>query len=129
MPESETAEETAQRVVAALGRVKMRQAGYDEGTLQDEIEREFASSGFDFRREAKIGPKCRPDFMVSGVVVEVKKGRPDRRAVERQLERYAACPEAEALVLVIERSMPLPEAIRDKPVHVVSVNANWGIAI
>ena len=59
-----------------------------------------SAAGLPAVHEALLAPGCRIDYLVGGVGVEIKKGRPDPAALRRQLDRYAACQGVEALVVL-----------------------------
>jgi hypothetical protein len=50
----------------------------------------------------------------------IEEARYGKRAIYRQLERYAAQPQIAALILVTGTAMGLPAAIGGKPVFIVS---------
>ncbi len=82
-----------------------------------------------FLHEERLGPRCRIDFLAGTVGIEVKKGKPERRQLLRQLERYALSPRVEALVVLVERKANLPGEILQKPCVTLSMNRLWGIAL
>lgn len=82
-----------------------------------------------FLHEERLAPRCRVDFLAGTVGIEIKKGRPQRRQLLHQLERYAASPRIEALVVLAERAADLPNEILGKPCVVISLNRLWGIAL
>ena len=62
-------------------------------------------------------------------VIEIKKGKPVRRAVMEQAARYLESGQLEGLLLVVERSANLPGRILGKPVVVLGLNRLWGVAL
>jgi hypothetical protein len=79
-----------------------------------------------YQREHRFGPGERVDFFVAGrIAVEVKQRRAKAAPTLRQLERYAAYPEVEVLVLVTGWSMDLPAEVNGKPLHIVSLGRSW----
>lgn len=117
-----------QDVVFALSAVRVTKAGQSESALHDALAEALTTARIGFRREHAFGPRCRADLWVDGILIEVKKGRPTSAEVWAQLTRYAEQPAVRGLILVLERSMKLAPAINGKPVAVVSLHANWGIA-
>jgi len=102
-----------------------------ESQVVDAIRKEFRRADLSFEEEVTVAPRCRVDFVVEGAVaVEVKKGKPNSRVVSGQIERYAAAPMVEGVVLVSERGLidHLEEA-HGKPVRYVALAKNWGIAL
>lgn len=98
-----------------------------EAAIQRGIEElftvEFGEAGF--RREARLSPADRPDFMIGGVAIEVKHNRAVKGATLRQLARYAAHDEVTALILVTGRAMDMPALIGLKPLHIVALGRAW----
>lgn len=79
--------------------------------------------------EVRLAPRCRIDLMCGSVGVEIKRGAVDKARVRQQLARYAACEQVEALILVTEKTVPLPRSMNGKPVRLVCLNRLWGIAL
>jgi hypothetical protein len=85
---------------------------------------------FTFEREYKLGSRSRVDFMITGgVIIEVKKGKPNKAEVIKQLTRYAAYPEVTAIILVVETSLTIPRELLGKPCVSFGLNKLWGIAL
>lgn len=85
-------------------------------------------------REARLSPGDVPDFMVGpgirfglcpAVAVEVKIKGAEKRAIYRQLERYAKHPFVTGLVLATGVSMGLPAFIEDTPAYQVNLARGW----
>ena len=74
-------------------------------------------------------PACRIDFLAEGVGIEVKKGRPVRATVLKQVARYLACEQVDALILVSEKEIRLPATVGGKPVKTLSLSRFWGVAL
>ena len=79
--------------------------------------------------EVRLAPRCRIDLMCGSVGVEIKRGAVDKARVRQQLARYAACEQVAALILVTEKTVPLPRSMNGKPVRLVCLNRLWGIAL
>lgn len=117
------------RVLAALGGIRAPIVP-DERLLQDLVGEALAAAGIPFEREARIAPRCRVDFLCEGgVAIEVKRGKPRAAALLPQLRRYAACERVEAIVLAVERTARVPDAVGGKPCVLFGLNRLWGIAI
>lgn len=86
-------------------------------------------AGISCAHEYRLAPRCRIDFLAGRVGIEVKKGRPPRAALMRQLRRYLDSGEIDALVVVTQRAVSLPGAIGGKQVHLLSLNRLWGVAL
>ena len=87
------------------------------------------ADGIEFSHEYRLAPRCRIDFKAGSVGIEVKKGRPNARELERQLRRYLESEELKALVVVMQRAVYVPERIAGKPVYLISLNRLWGVAL
>ena len=119
---------TAEQVLLALTAIRAPQAQdeYDlHGLTADALQR----ADIEFRHEAPLAPRCRIDFLCGTVGIEIKRGRPERRAVEKQLRRYAGTGRLTALILLSEKTSPaLPGFVDGIPVYPVSLLKLWGIA-
>lgn len=102
----------------------------EEFDLQNKIAATLASAGISFIREYQLGPKNRVDFLTGdGIAIEVKKGKPNKRQVNKQLERYTAFEEVEGIILVVEKNLDTPKEINGKPCISFGLNKLWGIAL
>lgn len=122
-------QEDFQSVFAALKAVRLLQAGLEEAAIRDALSETLVRAGIEHCCEFVFSPHCRADLWVSGIVVEVKKQRPVRASFEAQVKRYAEKENVRGLIVVLERSIQLPRCIAGKPVAVLSLNAQWGIAL
>ncbi len=103
---------------------------YNERELYALVARALEDAGIPFEREARIGPRCRVDFLCeSGVALEVKRGKPCASQLLLQLRRYAACERVEALVVVVERAAYAPQTVGGKPCRVFGLNRLWGVTV
>ena len=118
----------ATSILAALESVRAP-AQPGEYDLHSLISAALSGAGISCAHELRLAPRCRIDFFAEGVGIEVKKGRPDRNALAGQIARYLASAEVEALVVVTQRAVPLPESIGGKRVRLVSLNRLWGVAL
>ena len=100
-----------------------------EMDIHQMVAQRLNEAGLPFVHEAKLGPGCRIDYLVDKIGIEIKKGKPDAAAVKKQLMRYAACDGVEAIVLLTQRSVSVPESVLGKPVHVIVLNQLWGVAL
>ena len=120
--------EEISRILSIISTVRIRKV-MEEQEIQDAIEHAFQERGILYEREAKVAPRCRLDFLSSGVAVEVKKRRPEKAKLIAQITRYARLDAIKAIIVVLERSIGLPPTICGKPVQVVSFNSLWGVAL
>ena len=117
-----------ERIIAALSRLRapLQQGEYDLHRLvMDALD----ASGIPFAHEVKLAPRCRIDLMCGGVGIEIKRGKVEKTRILQQLTRYAGCEAVEGLILVTEKTVPVPHAIAGKPVRLICLNRLWGIAL
>ncbi len=116
------------RICEALGTLRMP-AMPEEYDIHDQIAAALMAHSLNYEHEYRLAPRCRIDFRVGRVGIEVKKGRPSTRELTRQLRRYLTSEALDAAVVVMQWSVPLPETIEGKPVCVFSLNRLWGVAL
>ena len=107
-------------------RVPIQQGEYD---LHHLVAEALTAHGIASVHEAPLGPRCRIDLLCGTVGIEIKRGKPNRTQLLRQLTRYAECEAVSCLIVVAERSVDLPRTLRGKPVRVLCLNRLWGIAL
>lgn len=116
------------RIERALARLRMR-AVASEYELHEKIGAALSEGGFTVRHEVMISPRCRIDFVVGRVGLEIKRGRPQRSRLVEQAGRYLASNEIDGLILIVEKNITLPDTIQKKPVRVVGLQKLWGVAL
>lgn len=117
-----------EKVYEALSvlRAPLQQGEYDLHRLvMDALD----AAGIPWAHEVPLAPRCRIDLMCGGVGIEVKRGAVDKARILRQLTRYAACPRVTGLILVTEKTVPVPHTLCGKPVRLLCLNRLWGIAL
>ena len=120
---------TAEEVLLALSSIRAPRP-QDEYDLHGLVAAALQEAGIEFRHEAPLAPRCRIDFLCDTVGIEIKRGRPDRIPVEKQLRRYADSGKITALVLLSEKALPaMPGFVGGGPVYPVSLHKLWGIAM
>ena len=82
-----------------------------------------------WEHEVRLAPRCRIDLMCGSVGIEIKRGAVDKARILQQLTRYAACAQVQGLILVTEKTVPVPRTIHGKPVRLLCLNRLWGIAL
>ena len=119
---------TAEAVLQALGTIRAP-IQTDEYDLHALVAQALFAAGLPCAHEVSLGPRCRIDFTCGSVGIEVKRGKPERARLLAQLQRYAACTQLSALVLVSERAVSLPRQLGGKPLHALCLNRLWGISL
>lgn len=117
-----------EEILSALStlRVPLQQGEYDLHRL---VIAALVARGIPCEHEVPLGPRCRIDLKCGRIGIEMKRGKPARGRLIKQLARYARSEDIDGLILVAERSMDLPHTIGGKPVRVVCLNRLWGIAL
>lgn len=115
-------------IIDALAAVRMP-AQPEEYDIHAQVASALGAAGLEYEHEYKLGPRCRIDFRVGRVGIEVKKGRPATSELTRQLRRYLASDALDAVIVVMQRVTRLPATIGGKPVYIVSLNRLWGVAL
>ena len=101
----------------------------NEYQLHEHIAAALRDGGFVIQHEATLSPRCRIDFLIDGVGIEVKRGKPQKAALLRQCARYLASEQLDALILVLDTSVSLPRELGGKPLITFGLNKLWGIAL
>ena len=117
-----------QAVLNALRELRSPFALY-EADIHGWVASRLTEAGLPFVHEAVIGKGCRIDFLVGGIGVEIKKGKPAAAALLPQLRRYAACEAVTGLIVLTQRSVRLPDALSGKPVRQLTLSQLWGVAL
>ena len=101
----------------------------DEEFIHHKIMDAFDKQGIKYEHEYKLISHKRFDFWLDGIILEVKKKKPSKITLLNQLNRYTKPDKVKAIIVVLEESMDLPKHLNDKPIFVISLKANWGVAI
>jgi len=115
-------------IAAALSAVRMP-AQPEEYDIHAAVARALSDAGLEFEHEYRLGPRNRIDFRVGRIGIEVKKGRPASSELTRQLRRYLESDALDGVIVVTQRVTALPATINGKPVHLISLNRLWGVAL
>lgn len=94
-----------------------------ESQLQAGIAEALERHGLDYRREARLTERDRPDFLCGDVAIEVKTDG-SANDLLRQCTRYCGLPSIRELVVVVSQrylETAIPATLRGKPVVVVNV--------
>lgn len=120
--------EDIKHILFALSTVQIS-TRMDEESIHRKIMDVFDKHIIKYEHEYKLVPHKRFDFWLDGIILEVKKKKPSKITLLNQLNRYTKPDEVKAVIVVLEKSMDLPKHLNNKPIFVVSLNANWGVAI
>ena len=115
-------------VLSALNTIRapIQQGEYDLHRLVMDA---LQAHGIPVAHEVPLAPRCRIDLMCGGVGVEIKRGKVEKARILAQLKKYAECPQVQGLILVTEKTVPVPHTIQGKPVRLICLNRLWGIAL
>ena len=117
-----------ERIIEAISalRAPLQQGEYDLHRLvMDALD----AAAFPWEHEVKLAPRCRIDLMCGSVGIEIKRGKVEKARIIEQLRKYAECPQVQGLILVTEKTVPVPHTINGKPVRLICLNRLWGIAL
>src|SRR4051812_24817436 len=92
-----------------------------EKRAQADLEEAFKRAGIAFEREVRLTDLEIVDFMVEGIGIELKLRQAGKKAVYKQLCRYARHPRVESLLLASNLSMGLPPSIEGKDAYFVKL--------
>ncbi len=128
MNSAEKAKENISVIENAL-RVLLVPATPGEYDLHALISCALENANLSYVHEAKIGKGCRADFMVGNICVEVKKSKPDKNTLLKQVTRYLSADAVHGILVIMQKSVPLPPVIMNKPVRVLSLDKLWGVSL
>ncbi len=115
-----------ERLLAAIRelRAPIERNEYDLHRL---VMQSLAKKGIPCRHEAALAPGSRVDLLCGRIAVELKRGRVQKAALNRQLEKYAATGAVDGIVVVSEQHVSVPEKIGDVWIKAISLFSLWGI--
>ncbi len=116
------------RIADALRCVRVP-AEPEEYDIHAAVAEALEQSGIEFIHECPIAPRCRIDFLAGNIGIEIKKGKPTASTLKKQLERYLSSERLEGLLVVMQSHILLPNMISGKPIQLISLNRNWGVAL
>jgi len=88
----------------------------------------LAMAGLVCEHEKSLGPRCRIDILCGDIGIELKRGKPTKAALVKQLTRYAQTGKLRHIVVVSEHAVDVPESIAGIPLHFISLYKLWGVA-
>ena len=118
----------AQRVLNALRALRAPQP-QDEYDLHGLTAAALQEAEIEFQHEAPLAPRCRIDFLCGRTGIELKRGRPEKNALLRQLRRYAESGKLETLIVISEKEAALPAEIAGVPLYALCLQRLWGLAV
>lgn len=99
-----------------------------EKQTQMDVEHYLRMIEVPFEREKRLSNHDIPDFFIpspeGNLILEVKTRFP-RKAIFRQLERYAEHDVVHGIILLTGTSMGLPNEMNGKPTMIVSLGEGW----
>lgn len=121
-------DESLRRLLCALSALRVPATG-TEYDLHALIAASLERGGFVVSHEAALGPRCRVDFLVGTIGIEVKRGKVERRRLLEQCARYLASDRLSALIVVADKTLRLPDSLCGKPLLSFGLNRLWGVAL
>ena len=115
------------RVLEALRSIRAPLA-IDEYDLHQLARQTLAQHAISCVHEAVLAPRCRIDILCGQIGIEIKRGKPTRSALLKQILRYAQTGKIDAIVVLSEQSVDLPETMEGIPVIMVGLFKLWGIS-
>lgn len=116
-------------ILSVLGELRIGISS-DEFQIQSMVEQALLDHQISFEKEYRLAPGNRIDFYIdSGIGLEVKRGKPNKTQVTKQLQRYASFEEIKAIVLVVDRKVTIPNEIVGKKCILFGLNRLWGVAL
>jgi hypothetical protein len=118
-----------EKVLAALRELRIGVI-QDEYRIQELIEELLIEHDIPYKKEYRLAPRNRIDFFIEGGIgLEVKRGKPNRTLVTKQLQRYASFEEIRTIILVVDRNVNIPSRISGKECILFGLNRLWGVAL
>ena len=101
---------------------------FDEQALHNITLKTLCANGFAPQHEAVLSKNSRADIIVSDICIEIKRGKPNKKALIEQLSRYALSDKVNGFIVIAEKNINLPKSISGKPAKAISLQQLWGIA-
>jgi hypothetical protein len=101
----------------------------NEYQLHQWIAAALRDGGFVVQHEVSLAPRCRIDFLIDSIGIEVKRGKPRKADLLAQCARYLRSERVDALIVVLDTAVSLPRELEGKPLIVFGLNKLWGIAL
>ena len=101
----------------------------EESDIHKLIADALDENGIPFTHETVIGPHRRADFMCGSICIEVKKSKPIKSQLLKQIAGYLACESVTEVIVVSQKRIDLPNKLLGKNVSIVCLDRLWGIAL
>ena len=115
------------KVMAALRDIRAPLV-MDEYDLHQLAQQALAQHAIVCTHEAVLAPRCRIDILCGRIGIEIKRGKPTRSTLLRQLLRYAQTGRLDAIIVLSEQSVDLPDSLEGIPIRMIGLYKLWGIA-
>jgi len=116
-----------ERVLAAVKSLRCP-FSLDEYDLHKMTCEALALAGISCAHEAVIGKRCRIDILCGEIGIELKRGKPTKSVLVKQLTRYAETGKLRHLIVLSEQTVAVPGEICGVQVHFISLFKLWGVA-
>lgn len=120
--------EPMRRLIEAIKTIRCGATATEE-ELHAQVKAALEAAGFAPIHEARLAPRCRIDFLVGDLGIEIKKNRPAPAKLKSQLARYATCTQVAQLLVIAPQGVNLPKEIGGKPVIQIALKRLWGISL
>jgi hypothetical protein len=120
------------RAAQTIRAIRLPAPAGTEAEIVDLIADALVADGHTVRREVRLPRGAgRVDLWVDdGIVVEVKRGKPNTRTLKQQVARYARCVRVRGVIIASERGLlgVHDDTVDGTPVVYVALSAAWGVA-
>lgn len=110
-------------IVRMLQRYKIRTD--NEFEVQQQVEQIFKSNGVDYKREFRLSPKDRIDFLVDSIGIEIKVHGWSAKKIYDQIERYSKYDLIRLIVLLTSQACHFPNKINEKQIVIINLGRSW----
>ena len=114
------------RILEALRGIRTP-VSINEYDLHQTVRMALAKKGISCIHEAVLAPRCRIDILCGDTGIEIKRGKPTRSVLVKQIRRYAETGRIENLVVVTEQNVDIPEKIGQVRIVSISLFRLWGL--
>lgn len=92
-----------------------------EGEIHSLLSSCLDKNKISYIHEARLDEKSRIDFLIGDIGVEIKKSRPNKAALMKQLNKYSLSDKISGLIMLSEQNIRLDESINSKPLISISL--------